>query len=298
MDVAIDSPPDLQTELASLKAQLASTTDELRDSQLFVNRILEMTPDVVTIFDVIDGRQVYANRELTQVLGYTLEDVQRLGAQITQMLVHPDDIPAALAQQRQLQTIDDQTVISIEQRMRHADGSWRWMLHRSRAFLRDPDGRVRQIIGTSRDISDQKNAELERIQLQEQVIAAQQAALRELSTPLIPISNGVVAMPLVGSIDSARAQQIVETLLEGVSNTRAATAIVDITGVPVVDTQVANTLLRAAQAVQLLGAKVVLTGIRPEVAQTLVNLGIRLDDIVTRATLQSGVAWALTRTSA
>lgn len=149
----------------------------------------------------------------------------------------------------------------------------------------------------ARDISERKQAEVERANLQEQVIAAQQAALRELSTPLIPIAEGVVAMPLIGSIDSSRAQLVVETLLTGTAELRAHTTIIDITGVPVVDTQVANALLRAAQAVKLLGARVILTGIRPEVAQTLVGLGVDLSGISTRGALQAGIAEALGRGS-
>jgi rsbT co-antagonist protein RsbR len=119
--------------------------------------------------------------------------------------------------------------------------------------------------------------------------------LRELSTPLIPISDAVVVMPLIGAIDSRRAQQVMETLLQGLAQRQAETAILDITGVPVVDTQVANALIAAAQAVKLLGATVVLTGIRPEVAQTLVGLGIDLRGIITRASLQSGITYALGR---
>jgi PAS domain S-box-containing protein len=144
-----------------------------------------------------------------------------------------------------------------------------------------------------RDATEQIRNEQERAALQEQVIAAQQAALRELSTPIIPLTDDVVVMPLIGTIDSNRAQQVIETLLAGVAASRSKTAILDITGVQVVDTQVANALLRAAQAVKLLGARVVLTGIRPEIAQTLVGLGLDLSGIVTRATLQSGIAFAL-----
>src|SRR6185295_2919913 len=106
----------------------------------------------------------------------------------------------------------------------------------------------------------------------------QAAALDELSTPLIPISDDTVIMPLIGNIDSRRAQQVIEALLEGVAETRTQVAILDITGVPVVDTQVANALIGAAQAVKLLGAQVVITGIRPEVAQTLVGLGVDLSN--------------------
>lgn len=149
------------------------------------------------------------------------------------------------------------------------------------------------VLWVARDVTEQRKAEAELAALQEQVIEAQRAALRELSTPIIPIADGVVAMPLIGSIDSTRAQLVIETLLDGVSRHKARTAILDITGVMMVDTQVANGLLRAAQAVKLLGAQTILTGVRPEVAQTLVGLGLDLSGIRTLATLQSGIAYAL-----
>jgi anti-anti-sigma factor len=145
------------------------------------------------------------------------------------------------------------------------------------------------------DITAQKQAEAERARWQEEIIRTQAAALAELSTPLIPITDNVMVMPLIGTVDSRRAQQVIDSLLEGVAASRAQTAILDITGVPVVDTQVANALLQAAQAVKLLGAQVVLTGIRPEVAQTLVGLGVDLTGIVTRSTLQNGIVFALSR---
>lgn len=144
-----------------------------------------------------------------------------------------------------------------------------------------------------RDISERKRAEEERSQLQAQVIEAQRAALHELSTPLIPVADGVVVMPLIGSMDSARAQQVMETLLEGVATHRATIALLDITGLPIVDTQVAHALVRAAQAVKLLGAQIILTGIRPEVAQTLVGMGADLSGIVTLNNLQKGIVHAL-----
>ncbi len=135
--------------------------------------------------------------------------------------------------------------------------------------------------------------EQERLAVQERIIEYQQAAIRELSTPLMPIADDVVVMPIVGNVDSTRAQQIMETLLEGVAEHRAEVSILDITGVRVVDTQVANALLQAARAVKLLGAKVVLTGISPEIAQTLVSLGTDLSELVMRSSLQRGIAYAL-----
>ncbi len=151
--------------------------------------------------------------------------------------------------------------------------------------LRDQDGEIIGAICIGVDVTERLQAE--------EIIRAQAATVRELSTPLIPISDRVVVMPMVGSIDSQRAQQVMETLLQGITERQARVAIIDITGVSVVDTQVANALIRAAQAVKLLGAQVLITGIRPEVAQTLVGLGVELGGIVTRSTLQSGIAWAM-----
>lgn len=152
---------------------------------------------------------------------------------------------------------------------------------------------------TEREV-ERKTAELlqanqERAQLQEQIIQMQAAALAELSTPLIPFTNEIVMMPLIGAIDSQRAQRVLEALLQGVAEHHASIVILDITGVAVVDTSVANALIQAARAVRLLGAEVVLTGIRPEIAQTLVGLGADLSGIVTRGSLQSGIAYAMTK---
>jgi PAS domain S-box-containing protein len=148
-------------------------------------------------------------------------------------------------------------------------------------------------IGIAHDLTERKREAEERARLQERIIQAQAATLAELSTPVIPISDQVLVMPLIGAIDSDRARQVLETLLHGIERSRAQVAILDITGVPLVDTQVAKSLLLAAQAVRLLGARMVLTGIRPEVAQTLVGLGVDLGDIVTQSTLQSGIAFAM-----
>ncbi|MBC8162993.1 MAG: PAS domain S-box protein [Roseiflexaceae bacterium] len=164
--------------------------------------------------------------------------------------------------------------------------------HETTLFIRDSAGNPTAMAAIVHDITAQQQAEHAQVALQEQLIAAQNAMLRELSTPLIPLDRGLVAMPLIGAINDVRAQQIIEALLTGVAENHAQIAIIDITGVPVVDTQVASALIRAAQAVKLLGAHVVLSGIRPEVAQTIVGLGIDMRDIVTRGSLQSGLAYA------
>ncbi len=134
-------------------------------------------------------------------------------------------------------------------------------------------------------------------ELQAEVIQAQETLLNELSTPLFPLADHVVAMPLIGSIDSTRAEQMMHTLLQGIERYHARIAILDITGVPVVDTQVASALVRTANAVRLLGTQVILTGIRAEVAQSLVDIGIDLRTIVTQSTLQDGIAYAFAQSS-
>ncbi|WP_437967164.1 PAS domain S-box protein [Sorangium sp. So ce260] len=186
------------------------------------------------------------------------------------------------------------------------DGAWRgvlkiqrpdgseWMGQTSAFVLSSPTGEPTGMAAFFRDITEQLRYEQETL-AQMQVIQAQQAALRELGTPLIPIADGVIAMPLVGTIDSERAQQILETLLTALGEKHAAVAILDITGVKSVDGEVAAALVRVAQAARLLGADVVLTGIRPVVAQALVDLGTELRGLVTCGTLQSGIAYALKR---
>ncbi len=142
-------------------------------------------------------------------------------------------------------------------------------------------------------VIERRRAEDERARLQEQMIRMQDALLAELSTPLIPITNHIVIMPLIGAMDTKRAQRMIETLLGGIAQQRVLFAIIDITGVSVVDTQVANTLIQLAQSARLLGTQVVLTGIRPGVARSLIGLGIELQDITTRKTLQNGLSYAL-----
>lgn len=127
----------------------------------------------------------------------------------------------------------------------------------------------------------------------ERTVSLQKIALQELSAPLIPVFDGISVMPLVGTIDTERAKQIMESLLNGVVRNRSEVVLIDITGVPVVDTMVAHHIIQAADAVRLVGAKCMLVGIRPEIAQTIVNLGINLNQITTKNTLKKGIESAL-----
>lgn len=131
----------------------------------------------------------------------------------------------------------------------------------------------------------------------ERTVSMQKIALQELSAPLIPVLDGITVMPLIGTIDTERAKQIMENLLTGVVKHRSEVVLIDITGVPVVDTMVAHHIIQAAEAVRLVGAKCILCGIRPEIAQTIVNLGINLNEVITKNTLKKGIEVALELTS-
>lgn len=130
----------------------------------------------------------------------------------------------------------------------------------------------------------------------EKTVALQRVALQELSAPLIPVFENITVMPLVGTIDTERAKKIMENLLSGVVKHRSEVVLIDITGVPVVDTMVAHHIMQASEAVRLVGAKCLLVGIRPEIAQTIVNLGIDLTQVITKNTLQKGIQTALEMT--
>jgi rsbT co-antagonist protein RsbR len=130
----------------------------------------------------------------------------------------------------------------------------------------------------------------------EEVISRQQQEMLELSTPVVSLWAGIVALPLIGTLDSARTQVVMETLLQRIVEEEAAIAIIDITGVPTVDTLVAQHLLKAVAAARLMGADCIISGIRPQIAQTIVHLGVTLGEVTTKATLADAFALALVRT--
>lgn len=130
----------------------------------------------------------------------------------------------------------------------------------------------------------------------EQIIQRQQHELLELSTPVVQLWQDVLALPLIGTLDSARTMVVMENLLQKIVDTGASIAIIDITGVPTVDTLVAQHLLKTVAAARLMGADCIISGIRPQIAQTIVHLGVNLEDITTKATLADAFVTALKRT--
>ncbi|MGA7521265.1 MAG: STAS domain-containing protein [Acidobacteriaceae bacterium] len=127
----------------------------------------------------------------------------------------------------------------------------------------------------------------------EELIMRQQTELLELSTPVVKLWDGILALPIIGTLDSARTQVVMENLLQAVVSTNSKYAIIDITGVPTVDTLVAQHLLKTITAARLMGADCIISGVRPQIAQTIVHLGINLEDVITRAKLSDALALAL-----
>ena len=129
----------------------------------------------------------------------------------------------------------------------------------------------------------------------EELISRQQQELMELSTPVVKLWDGILALPIIGTLDSARTQVVMENLLQEVVSTNSKFAIIDITGVPTVDTLVAQHLLKTITAARLMGAECIISGVRPQIAQTIVHLGINLEDVITKAKLSDAFALALQR---
>ncbi|MBK9263676.1 MAG: PAS domain S-box protein [Polyangiaceae bacterium] len=150
-----------------------------------------------------------------------------------------------------------------------------------------------EAIVLSLDVTDRMEAERDRAEAQAAIIEGQREVLRQISTPLMPIAEGVIAMPLVGPVDRERAQQMLSILMDGVTSHAARTVIIDIAGVPKVDTEVAELLARVTQVVKLLGAEALFAGVRPDVARNIIALGIDLTTFRSAGSFQSAIAMAL-----
>ena len=267
---------------------IVGTVQNITQNNL-ARQLINRVASHIYIYNMVTQKNVWANGDLTVMMGYTLEDLQAFGDSILAHLLHPDDLAQVTEWQTEIKHLEDGDVFEYEYRLRHSNGEWIWLLDRTVVFTRDADGQVIEYLGTVQDITALKTAEIDRVSLQQQIINAQRDALSELSTPLIPLADGVIIMPLIGTIDPERALQVMETLLDGIGQYQADIAILDITGVRTIDTQVASALVRTAQAARLLGAQVMLSGISAEVAQTLVHLGADLGDITTQSNLHSSL---------
>lgn len=303
--VSIHTPTDLPTALMALQAaqaeiaQLGAALAASREAEATTRRALDTL--ALAIRGTNDGlwnwdlrtNNAYLSPRWKAILGYEDHELANHLDTFSSVL-HPEDAPRAWSAVQANLERDER--YAIEVRMRHKDGTYHWVYTRGET-MRDADGKPLYMAGAITDITERKLAEenRHRAMVQEELIAAQNQILSELSTPVIPLTDTTLVMPLIGTIDSRRAQQIIETLLHSITQHRAASVVLDITGVKVVDSRIAHVLIQAAQSARLLGAEVILTGVRAEVAQTIVSLGIDMQRVITHSSLQQGIKHALHR---
>lgn len=273
-------------QLAESFNHMASTLQKhdagLREAEARYRKLVEQIPSIIYTRTLDTGAFSYLSPRIEPLLGVTAETCQSL--EHWRGCVHPDDW--ATLEEAIHQSQETAQPLSVEYRLMSSTNQIVWV--RDEGVVVTDEVRQQQIIqGTLADITDKKEAE--------EIIREQSEIMRELSTPMLHIGRKIVLMPLIGSLDTRRMQHMMETLLKGVEQSGARTVILDVTGVAVVDSQVANALIQTEHAVRLLGARVVLTGIRPEVAQAMVGLGLDLGTVMTQNTLESGIAFVLRR---
>lgn len=248
--------------------------------------VLDNTPDMISMID-LEGKIIYTNPAGLAMIGRDGHDVTSL--KITD--VHPPEVGQRTVEEH-LPAIMKHGLHSWENVLQHIDGHTIPVSQVS-MLIRNGEGEPEAMATIIRDLSAQKQAETEQERLQQEIIDAQRRSIQELSTPIIPVMDRIIVMPLIGSIDTMRARDIMRTLLSGIRENRAKVVIMDITGVPLVDSGVANHLNKTIQAARLKGARTIITGVSDAVAETVVDLGIDWGDVETLADLRTGLLVAL-----
>jgi PAS domain S-box-containing protein len=268
-----------------LEKMVMERTRELHAAE---TRYLQIVNDaLVGIFhNTVDGQVIEANPAFLEFFGVdSVEALNEIG--LLNFYVDPS------RRQELVQVLQEQGhVTGFEAVYRRKDGSTFHAALTAR-LVADEGGQLTRLEGTLEDITQRVQAEAERERLQQNLIQAQQQAIQELSTPVIPVMDRILVMPLVGNIDSARAKDIMRALLAGIREHRAKVIILDITGVPIIDSGVATHLDKTIQAARLKGARTIITGITDAVAEAVVDLGIDWSELVTLSTLQTGLIFAL-----
>jgi rsbT co-antagonist protein RsbR len=271
--------------------------EELRESEERYRRLTETISDVIWTMDM-NMKLTYVSPSETRQTGLTVEETL---AQPIQSRLPPaslEYLAGVLREQLDLERTghaDPSRSVTLEAELYRKDGSTYWG-ELSTTFLRDSDGRPTGILGVTRDITERKRAEEALKQSEERLkdlVERLKLSQEVLSTPVVQIWDKMLALPLIGVIDDQRSQQIMETVLRKIVETQSELLIMDVTGVASMDTTVANHLIRTIQSASLLGAKCILTGIRPEVAQSVTALGLDMSKVIIRRDLQDGLRWAL-----
>ncbi len=282
----------------NLERMVQDRTAALEESEETYKLALGATNDGLWDWDMVTDAIRFSDRYYT-MLGYEPGDFPEAFSS-WEALVHPDDLPHS--QQDIANYISGKTPnFRTEFRAHTKDGQWCWILGRGEIVSRDAEGNPTRMMGTHTDITAQKQAAAERERLQQDIIDAQRETLKELSTPIIPVmdapdgSGGIIVMPLIGNIDTMRAQDLMRSLLAGISEHRAKYVILDVTGVPLMDTGIVNHINKTIQAARLKGAYTIVTGISDAVAEAIVDLGIDWDAVDTLSDLRTGLLFAFNK---
>lgn len=278
--MAPETPHDDPADAAALRARI----DDLQRRLTEYQAVLDALP--VGVFWK-DTDLVYrgCNRITLAATGYT-DRADYVGNTDADMPWTPAQTEAFLADDREVMA-SRRAKPGIVEEVSGLDGGSFWVETYKAPVISDT-GELLGVLGCHRDVTARRRAE-------DDAAAAHRQALRELATPLLPVADGVLVMPLIGVLDPERCDMVTQTLLAGVVQHRAAVAILDVTGLHTIDTTAADGLVRAARAVRLLGAQTVVTGIRPSVVQILVGLGVDLGDFPVLADLKAGIAYAIAR---
>lgn len=252
----------------------------LRDEEFEYRMLVQNVKDYAICMLDPEGRIVSWPEGAHRMKGYTAEEV--IGKQ-TEIFYSKEDI----AEGKPRRKLD----MAIKTG-RYEDEDWRYRKDGSRFWanvvvnaIRDKDNVLIGFAQVTRDMTERRR--------HEEALARQAREILEISTPVVQVWDGILLVPLIGTLDSQRTQQVMEKLLTAIADSNSPVALIDITGVPTIDTQTARHLVETVTAVRLLGAEVLLTGVRPAIAQTLVHLGIELSGVITRSSLANGLKQAL-----
>jgi PAS domain S-box-containing protein len=248
------------------------------DTQTFLAAIVESSDDAI-YGKTLEGAILSWNHGAERMYGYSAEEI--VGRPVS-VLVPPtsaDEVPQILERVKRGERVDHFETARVRKDGQLIDVSL------TVSPIRDASGKIIGASTTAREITEQKRLR--------EALTVRAKEILDVSTPVLQVWEGVVVAPFIGTLDTQRAQQFMERLLDKIVATNSSVALLDVTGVPAIDTRTAQHLIETITSVRLLGAQAVLTGVRPAIAQTLAHLGINLADVVTRSSLAAGLRVAL-----
>ena len=247
-------------------------------TQAFLAAIVESSDDAI-YGKTLDGTILSWNRGAERMYGYLAAEI--VGRPVSELVpsTKPDEVPQILERVKRGERVDHFETARVRKDGEVIDVSL------NVSPIRDASGKIIGASTTARDITEQKKMH--------EALTQRAKEILDVSTPVLQVWEGVVVAPFIGTLDTQRAQQFMERLLDKIVETNSSVALLDVTGVPAIDTRTAQHLIETITSVRLLGAQAVLTGVRPAIAQTLAHLGINLADVVTRSSLAAGLRVAL-----